>query len=439
MIDDTHAIIPARQVETLGPADDDQVTISRAQLQMFMQMFANATVGAAPRALGEAERAHHYRAAFADWLSNNPKTGQPRPAATIAAYTAAWTDFRLCCPRDPWRITPADIKSWIADMRGRSIDPAVARGLITAGRRQDHIGFSDGTQAQYLAAVSSFFTYCANYPVELADGSSVPLFDGVNPVKAQGVPKPAPRPFAEANYLNPEQLKTLLETIARWARSDPARNLQGLRDYALFTCYVITGGRSSEIRVWRWSDLRQQAGRTFYHWDNKGKSGWDELPPPAWDAVRTYLQLANRLGTIQPGDYIFTALSDCAERFRRHSRQNHQPPAPGRQPLSGHEVGRLLKKYGKLAGFDERLLHVHTLRHSAYMLYTEGGVDVRFCSKMLHHGSLATTSHYDHVMAGQRNTEWAKAWSLIDLAPLTFEADDQHSTDGPSCTPGGSR
>lgn len=422
---DQRALTTVLDPLTFGEASEgDQVLVSREQLRQLMALFAQAAVGASgPRLLSDSDKQHHYRVAFAEWLANNPKTGRPRPPATVAAYTAAWTDFRRCCPADPWRISSADIKAWLSDMRERPLNPAVAKGLVHAGRRRGTetggpIGLSDGTQAQYLAAVSSFYTFCANYPIRLPDGTDVKLFDGVNPVKAQGVPKPAPRPFAEANYLSPEQLRALLNTIGLWAKSSPSRNLQGLRDYSLFTCYVMTGGRSSEIRLLRWQDLRQQGGRTYYHWTNKGKTGWDELPPPAWEALDRYLQLANRRLTIQPGDYIFTPLGDSALRFGNIAEWD------ANRPLSGHEVGRLLKKYAALAGFEARLQHVHTLRHSAYMLYTEGGVDVRFCSKLLHHSNLATTSHYDHVMAGQRNTEWAKAWTLLDLDLFTFESFD---------------
>ena len=171
-----------------------------------------------------------------------------------------------------------------------------------------------------------------------------------------------------------------------------------------------------------------QGGSPYYHWKNKGKSGWDELAVPAWEAIRTYLQFAGRLPRMAGDDYIFTALSDCAERLR--SSYGNCPADGARvsaartdttnRPLSGHEVGRLLKKYGALAGLDCAKVHIHSLRHSAYMLYTAAGSDVRFCSKLLHHSSLAITSRYDHVMAGQRNAEWARAWSLLGLQPPSF-------------------
>jgi integrase len=136
-------------------------------------------------------------------------------------------------------------------------------------------------------------------------------------VKANQSPRSRRAAFAEAAYLNVEQLRALLSAISTWAVSSPARNLQGLRDFALFTAYLLTGGRSSEIRVLQWQDLRLQAGSPYYHWENKGKSGWDELAVPAWEAIRTYLQLANRLPTLTKDDYIFTPLSDAAAKDKR--------------------------------------------------------------------------------------------------------------------------
>jgi integrase len=254
--------------------------------------------------------------------------------------------------------------------------------------------------------------------VRLADGSETALFDGMNPVKAKGVPRPQAKAFAKAGYLDAEQLDNLLLAIAVYARESPGKQAKGLRDYALFFTYIMTGGRSSEIRTWTWGGLRKQAGRWMYHWENKGKEGWDEVPPPAWQAVELYLRLSGRWGKLAAGDYIFTPLGDSTKNFGRAGEE-----WTTNRPLSGHEVGRCLKFYGARAGLDPALLHTHILRHSAYMLYTEGGVDVRFCSKLLHHSSLAVTTLYDHVMSGQRNTEWAKASAQLKSSPTVFEGD----------------
>jgi integrase len=392
-----------------------QVMVDRDQLRMFMKLFAEAVVGKDPPKLTEHQKDELYMEAFDLWLNTDPRKGRPRPAATIAAYTAAWEDFRLFVGKDRWRVIPADVRMWINDLRTRSVDLVRAQGLERNHRRAPgQIGLSESTIAQYLAAISSFYSYAATYPVAMPDGSSIPLFEGINPVKAAGVPRPQPQPFENATYLDPDQLSALLNAISAWTVASPTRHLQGLRDYALFHCYILTGGRSTEVRVWRWRDLRQHGGIWQYYYKNKGKDGWQDLPGDAWDSVQRFLTLAGRWGKLEADDYIFTPLTDAAARF------GHIPDWNRNRPLSGHEIGRLLKRYGLLAGLQPDVLHVHTLRHSAYMLYTAAGCELRFCSQLLHHSNLATTSHYDHVMVGQRNTEWRKASALLNVQPPLF-------------------
>lgn len=397
-----------------APATDDRVTVDRDQLRQFMTLFAEATVGRNPPELTECQKDQHYLAAYTEWLARDPRKGRPRPEATIAAYTAAWEDLRQFVGKDLWRIGPADIIAWIQDLRTRILHPAVGRGLVRSRRRAPgQVGLAESTIAQYLAAISSFYSFAAAYPVVLPDGTLISLHTGVNPVKTTGVPRPQPQAYHAASYMDAAQLSALLNAISRWTNADPKRHLHGLRNYALFHCYILTGGRSAEVRVWRWQDLRQRSGGWQYYCANKGKEGWHDLPGDAWDSVQRYLSLAGRWGHLTAGDYIFTPLTDAASRF------GHIQAADWRRnrPLSGHELGRLLKRYGELAGLDPALLHVHTLRHSAYMLYTAAGVDLRFCSRLLDHSSLATTTHYDHIMVGQHNTEWRRAAALLTIQP----------------------
>lgn len=420
MIDRQLALIDLSTQVEAAPASGGQVLVDRDQLRQFMALFAEAAIGRNPPKLSEHQKAQLYLEAFNEWLHRDSKKGRERPAATVLAYTAAWEDLRQFIGKDLWRIQPSDIRAWIQDLRERMISPAVARGLVRNRRRaQGQVGLSESTIAQYLAAISSFYSFAARYPVEMPDNNTISLFDGLNPVKAAGVPRPSPKPFENATYLDAAQLSALLDAISRWCVASPTRHLQGLRDYAMFHCYILTGGRSSEVRVWRWRDLRQQGGGWQYYYNNKGKTGWNDLPGDAWESVYRYLTLAGLWGKLTPDDYIFTPLTDSALRFQRIQdvdwTRNH--------PLSGHEIGRLLKRYGELAGLEPDLLHVHTLRHSAYMLYTEAGVDVRFCSKLLNHSSLATTTHYDHIMVGQRNTEWRKAAALLTCQPPLFPID----------------
>ncbi len=382
----------------------------------FAHMVASMVVAQQePARLSEAEQEREWPRAFAEWLETNPKTGAPRPENTRAAYAAAWEDFRLFCPKKYWRVQGLDVKAWVEDLRTRPIAAHVRKGLEANGRRRPgQVGLSDASVAQWLAGISAFYSYAEQYEVALPDGRVTPLFDGVNPAKSRVVKRPRTRAFQQTTYLDREQLRALLGAI----RSYKARNAaKGLRDYALFLAYISTGGRNSEIRLWRWGDLKRRGSKVFYDWANKGKSGSDEVPSHAWDAIEEFLRVSGRLESMQDDDYIFTPLSDNVVRLKRPD--GSPVVAEGswtrNRPLSAQEVNRCLRQYARLAGLETSRLHVHCLRHSAYMLYREADVPLEERSRLLHHSSLQITSVYDHAVAGQRNVGWAKASTLLGL------------------------
>jgi integrase len=195
------------------------------------------------------------------------------------------------------------------------------------------------------------------------------------------------------------------------------RTLKELRDYALFTSYILTGARNSEIRLWRWKDLKRRGSKMFYSWANKGKDGSDELPGPCWDAVLDYLRMANRLETMQPDDFIFQPIGASILRLRRMDGSPVIDPGTWdtNRPISPQEINRLLRAYCKKAGIDATGVHVHSLRHSANMLYHTAGATLEARNRMLHHSSLDMTKRYDHEIAGQRNADWLKAADLLGL------------------------
>ena len=77
-------------------------------------------------------------------------------------------------------------------------------------------------------------------------------------------------------------------------------------------------------------------------------------------------------------------------------------------------------------GSIPRPLHVHVLRHTAAMLYNEGGSDLATISRLLHHSNPAITGIYLHAMAGGRNPDWAKAYAqLPGLQSSLYEDPDE--------------
>ena len=58
----------------------------------------------------------------------------------------------------------------------------------------------------------------------------------------------------------------------------------------------------------------------------------------------------------------------------------------------------VVKKYVKIAGFDDSTISAHTLRHtSATLMYKYGKVDIRSLQQILGHESVATTEIYTHI------------------------------------------
>ncbi|OGO69853.1 MAG: hypothetical protein A2Z49_09620 [Chloroflexi bacterium RBG_19FT_COMBO_56_12] len=351
---------------------------------------AEVIVGGGPTPV---DRMRAWTDAFEAWMENL------RAENTRRAYRAAWRDFLAFADKMPWEVGKSQVAEWAA-----------------AIRRQ---GLSDATLQQRLAALSSFYSFTMDdYTVINPSGREVALHD-YNPA-ASGKLRPKISPYGKAIYLSAEEARALLWAIKR-------TTVQGLRDYALFLAYLATGRRNSEIRMLRWGDFERNGGRIWYRWSGKGKDDMrNECPARLWEAIVEYLKAAGRLGKVSEApdvpevpkegmrdeEYIFTALTNKAARLPNVSAAEW---VPGAQPLSMREVGRLLKRYARLAGLDAKKIHVHTLRHTAAMLRHEAGDNVEEICAFLAHSSLAITQIYLHRVEGKKDTSWSKVEALLGL------------------------
>jgi integrase len=346
------------------------------------------------------------------WLSEK---GSDR---TRQAYAAAWEDLLQFLSTDQqcpeyWEITHEHIRAWKADMETR---PLAAHIQKARGRER---GYAPGTINQYMAAISSFFSYALDrWPVTFPDGSIIPLAQldarGVrmggfmNPVRIVGRKKAK---GYSAYYLNLEQMQKILKSVNQ-------ATLFGARDYALLLMYISTGIRNSEARLLTWGDFEERAGAMWFYWRGKGsgskenKEGWHEMSTRTWNAIQQYLKLAGRWGHIQKGDFIFTAVTDRAANLANVSEGWNRFG----QPLSAGEVNRLVRKYCQRAnkrysaGITVERVHVHTLRHSFAMYLKSKNVSVDDICEALHHENLATTKLYLQQMEGTR----AKFVSMLE-------------------------
>ena len=312
----------------------------------------------------------------------------------------------------PWMATSSDAEAWKFELRNTVIE----RGKAHAGGK-----LSDATVSLKLAALSSFYQFACKYPIRLPDGSERALI-AFNPFVV--VERPEVDPFDKARWLTPEQVRTFLSVI-------PTNTLTGRRDWALMLFYTTTGRRNSEVRLLQARHFEHQDdGRVFIRLEAemcKGKRGQVyELPAEVWTAVCDYLAALGRaFETLEPDDYIFTAISDCVTRLKRAD--GRAIVAAGYKshgsPLSAKEIGRLVKKYavkaklgvvkietvdgnGKKHKKTTSTVKPHMLRHSYGRGMIDAGADMQTISKALGHASLDMTNRYTNKLKEREQTEF---------------------------------
>jgi integrase/recombinase XerC/integrase/recombinase XerD len=268
-----------------------------------------------------------------------------RAESTRRSYTQALESLQRALGADLLSATKMDVARWLDTLR--------------------QAGLSAATVRQRQAAASAYYRYAMRLGLAQA-----------NP--ADAVERTADNPFGKATALDAAQSAALIRAI-------PTHTLPGLRDRALIACYLLTGRRNSEIRCLHWGDIRRTGSQVEYQWHGKGKSRWDILPADAWQAVEVYLQRSNRLDTLRPDDWLFVAHSDAGARLGHET-------AGG--PISMASVNVRLRMYARDAGLDPEGISVHSLRHTAAMLYKRAGADVIEVQRLLNHTSLSNTALY---------------------------------------------
>lgn len=319
-----------------------------------------------------------------------------RSVATRRSYAKALQDLLVHAGVMPWEITRTHVLRWVQD--------------------QALSGHAATTISQRLAGISSFYKFCMTeyYVGSTASTSSAtrgnqPLHD-YNPAIGANL-RPPIELYGKATWLDPEEVKAFLGAIYQGS-------LQGARDYALFLGYVLLSRRNSEWRQARWGDFEEYGNKVVFRWSGKGKTDQRlEVPAPVWYAVCDYLQRAGRLsptnspsgGEIQAGDYIFTALQRSGKQLPNGS------TIEANRPICSHEVGRLLKRYLRLAGLQGKSIRPHSLRHTGAMLMQSAGASDREIMEFLGHRNLSITQVYLHTLKGRANNHWMTVAEILGL------------------------
>ncbi len=89
--------------------------------------------------------------------------------------------------------------------------------------------------------------------------------------------------------------------------------------------------------------------------------------------------------------------------------------------LTPRSIQRLVKKYKRVAGLDNKTLTPHTLRHAFATHLLSNAVDIRVIQELLGHASLSTTQLYTHVSLEHLRESYDLGHPLSAKNKPTFE------------------
>lgn len=227
---------------------------------------------------------------------------------------------------------------------------------------------STTTRMRKLSSLRSFYHY-AHAKKHLVESDPTADIDAHK--KGRTLPK----------YMTVEEAVRLLETV----RSDTTSPTV-TRDFCIIALFLNTGMRLSELVGLNLQSFDQDLTAVTV----RGKGNKERivyLNDMARGALRAHLR--ERL------DPRYVRTEDPALFLSRLEKR-----------ISAKTVQFIVYKYLRLAGFGDRGLSVHKLRHTAAtLMYQSGRVDIRVLKDVLGHEQLNTTQIYTHVVS--RNMEEA--------------------------------
>ena len=162
--------------------------------------------------------------------------------------------------------------------------------------------------------------------------------------------------------------------------------------------YLLTGRRNSEWRTLRYEDIELRPAGLVFRWTGKGKAGMvQELPEIVMEAIQDYSICEDN----RSSGYVFHSYD-----FRGNILE---------QPVGAGTVRSGLKYYARKAGLNDRILRVHSLRHTAALLRREAGDSPEKIRDFLDHSSLSTTQIYLHTIQGRQDNTWQTVADMLGL------------------------
>ena len=176
------------------------------------------------------------------------------------------------------------------------------------------------------------------------------------------------------------------------------------RDRAILALALSTGVRTCEISRADRGDFQEDNGFWTLAVVGKGHEKADaavKVDNRVAELILSYLDLR---GGVDDSEPLFASTSRNAN-WQKNSYGNR---------LSEQSIGKMIKRYMKSVGIDDRKITAHSTRHFAATCAIKAGVDMREVAAMLRHTSILITSIYLHDLSLQtRRAELAVANKLF--------------------------
>jgi integrase/recombinase XerD len=232
------------------------------------------------------------------------------------------------------------------------------RDLVKFIHHQSRSGLSARSLARLISSVRSFYRFL------VLDGAvkTDPTSNLSTPKTWTALPK----------FLTQQEVVRLL--------SQPdEQDIRGIRNKAMLELLYATGLRVSELVALTLRDVNLEDGFLLC----RGKGGKQRIVPFGHSAglsIKKYLEEARPKLLKRENDSLFLSSRGGA--------------------LSRQGFWKILKQYGRQAGFQEKI-SPHVLRHSFATHLLERGADLRSVQLMLGHSQITTTQVYTHVSRRQ--------------------------------------
>lgn len=258
--------------------------------------------------------------------------------------------------RQTYRLALRQFFSW---MMRQQLENPTRETILSYKAALDSRGLRPFTRANYLVAVRRFFEWT----------------EGMHhyPNIAKGV-KGARRIIKShhKNALTTPAIKALLSAIDQ-------KTICGLRDYALINLLIRTGLRLIEVSRAMIADLdTAPSGDTILWVRGKGRDGKDAfviVTDESLEPINAYLRARKHPEKHEP---LFASMSD----------RNYG------EALTTFSISRLIKRYLRRAGLDNRRLTAHSLRHTFGVLALRSGASLYEVQLAMRHTAPTTTEVY---------------------------------------------